>query len=31
MVYKNMIPDFNAFIGHLPQEQQYQLKQSYSL
>ncbi|THY88630.1 ARM repeat-containing protein [Aureobasidium pullulans] len=31
MAYKNMIPDFDGFISHLPQEQQYELRQNYSL
>ncbi|KAH0346618.1 ARM repeat-containing protein, partial [Aureobasidium melanogenum] len=29
--YKNMIPDFDGFISHLPQDQQYELRQNYSL
>jgi len=31
MTYKELIPDFNGFISHLPQEQQYELRQNYSL
>jgi len=31
MAYKELIPDFNGFLQHLPAEQQQALRQQYSL